>query len=262
LAERAAELLVARRVLVAGLDEVASPVEEAAGRVRVAAAPSASAASLPSAGAVVAEARRAALLRRRRRRRAAEVVGRSAGASDPVVAVAATEASGAIDRSPSGEGSAAADDAAAREALFVVVVLEPEALRDPAALEARVLGLVEVEPAEAAAPVSPEPSPEPEVSSDVVGPPSVEAAGPVPPLRPLPPLRRRRRLRAGVSPEAPSVWALAFVDGPASAGGAAIEVVNGSSLTCGPSLLGPRSARWVGRWSASASRPDSREMAE
>ncbi len=66
------------------------------------------------------------------------------------------------------------------------------------------------------------------------------------------PRTRRRR---------PRRWS-AFVDGPASAGGAAMDVVNGSSLTCGPSLLGPRSARWGGRWSANASRPEGRVMAE
>jgi hypothetical protein len=130
----------------------------------------------------------------------------------------------------------------------VETAFEPPALRDPVALEVRALGLDdEAESDEADSGASPEPEPAPEVSSDDAEPASPETAVPLAPVRPRPPRRRRRRFGAWATPEAPSPAVAAFGDGPASAGGALVEVVNGSSLTCGPSLLGPRSARWSGR---------------
>ena len=148
--------------------------------------------------------------------------------------------------------------------VFVVDAdFEPAAVRDAAAREVRAFGADDEAVADDAVStvwaVPPEPGPE--VSSDAVEPASPDPTASALLVRPLPPRRRRRRFGAADSPEAPSslVW---FVDGPASAGGAAMDVVNGSSLTCGPSLLGPRSARWGGRWSANASRPEGRVMAK
>jgi hypothetical protein len=167
-------------------------------------------------------------------------VGRSAEASDPPATDDAPDGASAGDAepSPSGEASGAGDDVAGRDVLLLDAAFEPLALRDPAAPEARALGLADEAASEEADSFA---SPGPDVSSDAVEPASPDPAFPVSALRPLPPRRRRRRFRAGDSPEAPTA-VVGVVDGPASAGGAVIEVVNGSSLTCGPSLLGPRSA--------------------